>query len=77
MNEGILNLKPLIEDYKQKEAVRTLNANKIVYDCLDESPYYRSNEEYLDHGYCVATSGSNKNEGILRYEDSLRADMHS
>ena len=50
MNEGILNLRQVIEEYKTKELSRTTSLNKLVFDCLDSSPFYKSSDEYLNNG---------------------------
>jgi len=44
-------LKPLIDDYKLRENMKQNHAKmppKVVYDCLDASPYYDKGEVYLD-----------------------------
>ena len=38
--------KSLSEEYKMKDLQRTFNMNKVVYDCLENSPYY-PNSDYL------------------------------
>ena len=64
MNEGILNLRQVIEEYKTKELSRTTSLNKLVFDLgrkrynlankdrrlLDSSPFYKSSDEYLNNG---------------------------
>ena len=43
---------------------------------MDISPYYKSTEEYSDHGYCIATASNGKSEYTRGFEESLRADIH-